>query len=100
MKLIKPLMLGGLLAAMTSCQTAPLPEPLDVPKLQREAVAGAKAEWCRGQEPLQAFHPAAEGEELEPVTFDEIMAAASWVRAYIGANNAQWEEACEEAVQP
>lgn len=95
MKLTKPLMLAGPLLVMASCQTTPLPEPLDVPALQREAVAEAKTEFCRGQEPLQAVHPSQDGAEPEPITLADLRAAPPWVRGYIEANNAQWREECE-----
>lgn len=97
MKLMKPLLLATTLVGLASCQTPPLPEPLDVPALQREAVEEAEVQWCRGQEPLQAFHPAPEGADPDPVTEEELLAtikAFPWVGSYIAANNAQWEEPC------
>ena len=75
-------MLPGLLI-LVACQTAPTPEPLDVRALQDEAVAEAKAEWCRGQEPIMVG--------VLPEHFD---AGPIWAKTYVAANDAQWEAQC------
>lgn len=69
--------MASIILLTPSCQTTSAPLPKDGPDIVAEAVAEAKAEWCRGQLPAEFSQP-------------EFDAAPQWVRDYITGNNDQW----------
>lgn len=74
--------MASVILITTACQTPIKPSPKDGPDLIAQAVAEARAEWCRGQTP-------------GPFSPEQYNSAPDWVKEYIRGNNDQWLDGCK-----